>query len=75
MNRLDYFSPEKAQRVLLWHWGKEGAGAKFTMALGSALANHNRAVHVSAARESDLARDPHDQTEITSTTVSIFNGD
>lgn len=75
MNRLDYFSPEKAQRVLLWHWGKEGAGAKFTMALGSALANHNRAVHVSAARESDLARDLHDQTEITSTSVSIFNGD
>jgi len=66
---------DRAQRILMWHWGKEGAGAKFTMAMGSALKNNNRIVHVSAAKQSDLARDLRKQDAIPSTAVSIFNGD
>ena len=66
---------QKAQRILMWHWGKEGAGAKFTMGLSSALTTNNRKVHISAAKNSDLAHDLDIQKDLSSTLVSIFNGD
>jgi len=75
MSNIYSASNGRAQRILLWHWGKEGAGAKFTMALGSALANNNRDIHISAASESDLANNLRGQDTLPSTSVAIFNGD
>jgi glycosyltransferase involved in cell wall biosynthesis len=44
-----------AARVLLWHWGRAGAGAKFTMALAEAMRAHPRLkIELSAARGSEL---------------------
>jgi len=57
----------------MWHWGKEGAGAKFTMALGSALsALKDRQLLMSAADKSDLALDLQRDGSFPFSPVSIF---
>lgn len=74
---MDHVLPQsEARRIFMWHWGKEGAGAKFTMALGSALSNANqRQLHISAADKSDLARDLQADGTYPFSPVSIFTGD
>ncbi|MEN9753802.1 MAG: hypothetical protein RLZ07_184, partial [Pseudomonadota bacterium] len=76
MNEFYKFQRPEAQRIFMWHWGKEGAGAKFTMALGSALSGlEGRALHMSAAEKSDLALDLQREGSFAFTPVSIFSGD
>jgi glycosyltransferase involved in cell wall biosynthesis len=76
MNEFYKFQKPEARRIFMWHWGKEGAGAKFTMALGSALSGlDGRALHLSAADHSDLALDLARSGSHPYTPVSIFTGD
>ena len=76
MNEFYKFQRPEAQRIFMWHWGKEGAGAKFTMALGAALSGlDGRALHMSAADHSDLALDLARSGSHPYTPVSIFSGD
>ena len=74
---MDHVLPQsEARRIFMWHWGKEGAGAKFTMALGSALSDlDGRRLHMSAAEKSDLALDLERDGSFPFTPVSIFSGD
>jgi len=76
MTMVHNIAPRVANRIFIWHWGKEGAGAKFTMALGSALSALNgRQLHMSAADKSDLALDLQHDGSFPFTPVSIFSGD
>ena len=71
----DHYSPEN-RRVLVWHWGKEGAGAKFTGALARGLSDMpGTELAVSAAISSDLARDISDGTDLPLQSVKTFEGD
>ena len=64
------------RRVLLWHWGKEGAGAKFSGALARGLRDlPGTQVAISAATSSDLARDIGGCTDLPLQSVRIFEGD
>jgi glycosyltransferase involved in cell wall biosynthesis len=63
------------RRVLVWHWGKEGAGAKFTGALARGLRDMpGTELAVSAATSSDLARDISDSTDLPLQSVKTFEG-
>ena len=76
MNKFYKLQKPEARRIFMWHWGKEGAGAKFTMALGAALSGlDGRALHMSAADHSDLALDLARSGSHAYTPVSIFTGD
>lgn len=64
------------RRILVWHWGKEGAGAKFTSALARGLNDlPDTTLAVSAATSSDLAREISDHTDLPLQSVRIFEGD
>lgn len=64
-----------ARRILVWHWGKEGAGAKFTSALACGLkALPDNELAVLAATSSDLAREIRDHTDLPLHSVKIFEG-
>ena len=42
-------------RILLWHWGRRGAGPRYTLELARALMRHPEAeVHLSVSRECEL---------------------
>jgi len=63
------------RRVLVWHWGKEGAGAKFTAALARGLHTMpGTELAVSAATSSDLARDINERTDLPLQSVKTFIG-
>ncbi len=65
----------EGRRVLLWHWGKEGAGAKFSGALARGLRDlPGTEIAISAATSSDLARDISGCTDLPLLSVKIFVG-
>jgi glycosyltransferase involved in cell wall biosynthesis len=71
------YSPVDAhRRILLWHWGREGAGAKFSHALVRGLRKVSGTdVAVSVAAKSDFARDMDKETGIPVQSVVTFQGD
>ncbi len=74
--RSDRDVSSESRRILLWHWGKEGAGAKFTGALARGLSDlPGTELAVSAATSSDLARDITDGTDLPLQSVRTFEGD
>jgi glycosyltransferase involved in cell wall biosynthesis len=62
-------------RVLLWHWGRAGAGATFTIELARAMRDHPRMeIEVSASQGSEL----HELMQtlgVPTNVVPTFNGD
>jgi len=63
------------RRVLLWHWGKEGAGAKFSSALARGLRDlPGTEIAISAASSSDLEREISGSTDLPLQSVRIFEG-
>lgn len=66
----------RANKVLLWHFGKEGAGAKFTLEIGAALAEKSdRQLSFIAAEKSDLAEGLAQRPSLSHQSISIFDGD
>ena len=65
-----------ARKILLWHFGKEGAGAKFTIEIGSALAQKpERYLNFVAAEDSELADGLSQVQSLSYHSISIFEGD
>ena len=63
-------------RILLWHFGKEGAGAKFTFEIGRALAQkQNQILNYVAAEQSDLANLLSRNNIEKADHIAIFRGD
>lgn len=62
--------------VLAWHWGREGAGAKFTLALVRELHRHRGlAVEICAAEGSELATGVPSEPGLTLHRIRTFRGD
>ena len=67
---------ERAHRVLLWHWGRAGAGSKFTYELASELRNvPGIEPNVSASEGSQLAMFASSDKDLTLRMVRTFNRD
>ena len=62
-------------RVLLWHWGREGAGSKFTYELARELRACDTEVTVSSVGESDLTRLVSGLDDVRISTIHTFRGD
>jgi glycosyltransferase involved in cell wall biosynthesis len=68
--------PKRPRKVLLWHWGVVGAGAKFTFELARELRNvPGIELTVSAAEGSQLSRLAGSDTNIAVREVRTFQGD
>jgi glycosyltransferase involved in cell wall biosynthesis len=61
-------------RVLLWHWGRQGAGAKFTYELANHLKDIGPEITLSSARGSDLGQIVKN-LRLPNETVRTFEGD
>jgi glycosyltransferase involved in cell wall biosynthesis len=67
--------PERPRQVLLWHWGRAGAGAKFTLELARELRNApGFRLTVSASAGSQLAMLADSDKNIVLRTVRTFEG-
>jgi glycosyltransferase involved in cell wall biosynthesis len=65
-----------SRRVILWHWGKAGAGAKYTFELARAMRDLPGAcVSVCAAADSELANLAATLPEIALHRAATFSGD
>lgn len=66
----------QSRHIHLWHWGKEGAGAKFSHELARHLDDLPKTcVTLSAAEGSDLARNARTTPDIPHHVIRIFRGD
>jgi len=76
LSNAEYQNVQCERRVFMWHWGKEGAGAKFTGALARGLQGlPDTKLAISAASASDLARDMSACVDLPVQSVKIFEGD
>jgi glycosyltransferase involved in cell wall biosynthesis len=67
--------PPAPMRMVFWHWGQEGAGAKFTCELVRAVASNSTMLpFVSAVAGAELAR-VMGQSEVPLHEIQTFNGD
>ena len=69
-------SDTRSRHIHVWHWGKEGAGAKFSHELARHLDDLPKtSVTLLAAEGSDLARNAGTTPEIAHQLIRIFKGD
>jgi len=67
--------PERSQRVLLWHWGNAGAGAKFSYELARELRNvPDIELTICVAEGTELADLAAADPNIMTRTVHTYNG-